>query len=130
MNRFLRVSGLLGALLSVRLSGAIHTEVVEYRHGDTVLEGLLADDDSKTGVRPGIVVVHQWKGLSDHEKQRAVQLAELGYVAFAADHSFTMTAEDGSFNPGSKYNAAADKRSWEAMKAHFTEAFASQDAKP
>ena len=35
--------------------------------------------------RPGVLIVHQWKGLSDVEKKRAEMLAELGYVAFCAD---------------------------------------------
>ena len=30
-------------------------------------------------------MVHEWKGLNDYAKRRAEQLAELGYVAFAAD---------------------------------------------
>lgn len=64
---------------------AIRTEVVEYQQGDTVLEGYLAYDDTLEGQRPGVLVVHAWKGLGEYEKQRARQLAELGYVAFAAD---------------------------------------------
>jgi len=31
------------------------------------------------------VVVHEWWGLNDYPKMRARQLAEMGYVAFAAD---------------------------------------------
>jgi dienelactone hydrolase len=64
---------------------AIHTEVVEYKQGDTTLEGYLAYDDAITGKRPGVLVVHQWLGLTDYEKHRAEQLAALGYVAFCAD---------------------------------------------
>jgi dienelactone hydrolase len=45
----------------------------------------LAFDDSITGKRPGVLVVHQWMGLTDYEKHRAEQLAQLGYVAFCAD---------------------------------------------
>ena len=60
-------------------SAAIQTEKVEYRQGDTVLEGLLVHDDAVTTKRPGILVVHQWKGLSDHEIHRAEMLAKLGY---------------------------------------------------
>lgn len=63
----------------------VKTEVVEYRHGDKVLEGYLAYDDSFQGPRPGVLVVHEWKGLGPYEQGRARQLAELGYVAFAAD---------------------------------------------
>ncbi len=62
----------------------IKTEVVEYRDGDVTLEGFVAWDDAKTSA-PGVLVVHQWMGLTDYEKGRCRQLAELGYVAFAAD---------------------------------------------
>ncbi len=64
---------------------AIHTEAVEYKQGDTTLEGFLAYDDAVSGKRPGVLVVHQWLGLTDYEKRRATQLAQLGYVAFCAD---------------------------------------------
>jgi len=61
------------------------TKTVEYKQGDTTLEGYLAYDDSFTGRRPGVLVVHQWMGLTDYEQNRAVMLANLGYVAFCAD---------------------------------------------
>jgi len=64
---------------------AIHTETVDYQQGDATLEGYLAYDDALTGKRPGVLVVHQWKGLGDYEKKRAEMLAQLGYVAFCAD---------------------------------------------
>lgn len=64
---------------------AIHTETVEYRQGDTTLAGFLVYDDSIQGPRPGVLIVHQWKGLTDYEQKRAELLAKLGYVAFCAD---------------------------------------------
>ncbi len=67
------------------VSAAIHTETVAYKHGDTVLEGFLAYDDSVKGPRPAVLIVHQWKGLGDYEKKRAEMLAQLGYNAFAVD---------------------------------------------
>jgi dienelactone hydrolase len=66
-------------------AATIHTETVEYKQGDTMLEGFLAYDDSISGKRPGVLVVHQWLGLTDYEKHRAEMLAQLGYVAFCAD---------------------------------------------
>jgi dienelactone hydrolase len=63
----------------------LHKEVLEYRHGDVVLEGYLVYDDSIKGSRPGILVVHDWMGLGPYAKRRADQLASLGYVAFAID---------------------------------------------
>ncbi len=64
---------------------AIHTETVEYKQGDATLEGFVAYDDAIQGKRPGVLVVHQWMGLTDYEKHRAEMLARLGYVAFCAD---------------------------------------------
>ncbi|MGE5299749.1 MAG: dienelactone hydrolase family protein [Acidobacteriota bacterium] len=63
----------------------VRTETVEYRDGDTVLEGYLAYDDGMKGKRPGVVVVHEWWGLNDYAMGRAEELASLGYVAFAID---------------------------------------------
>lgn len=80
-----RLWSLLCLLMPTALSGAIRTETVEYRDGDTVLEGFVAWDDAVAGKRPGILVVHQWMGLTDYEKKRCEMLAGLGYVAFAAD---------------------------------------------
>ncbi len=65
--------------------GEIQTRSVEYKEGDTVLEGYLAYDDSVKGKSPGVLIVHNWTGLDDYEKMRARMLAEMGYVAFAAD---------------------------------------------
>jgi dienelactone hydrolase len=65
--------------------GEIKTETVNYQHGDATLKGYLAYDDATTGKRPGVLVIHEWWGLNDYAKSRARQLAELGYVAFAAD---------------------------------------------
>ena len=75
--------GLLMAAGSAQ--AALHTESVEYRHGDTALEGYLAYDDALPGKRPAVLVVHEWKGLGPYAMRRAEQLAQLGYVAFAVD---------------------------------------------
>ncbi len=61
------------------------TKAVAYEHDGVVLEGYLAYDDATAGTRPGVLVVHQWLGLTEYERQRAQMLAELGYVAFAVD---------------------------------------------
>ena len=63
----------------------LKTEVIDYKHGDTMLEGYLAYDDAVAGKRPGILVCHEWWGLNDYARKRAEQLAGLGYVAFALD---------------------------------------------
>src|SRR5580700_9125922 len=86
MNRaiFLIMAIVSASAPSVRAQ--VHTETVEYKDGDTVLEGYLAYDDAIIkGKRPGVLIVHQWKGLTDYEKKRAEMLAKLGYNVFCVD---------------------------------------------
>ncbi|HEY3356005.1 MAG TPA: dienelactone hydrolase family protein [Polyangia bacterium] len=71
--------------LAAPAEAKVKTEVVEYAQGDQTLEGYLAYDDASTAKRPGVMVVHEWTGLGRYVKRRAEQLAQLGYVAFAAD---------------------------------------------
>ncbi len=75
-------------MVFVALSSAraeIKTKVVQYRDGDVTLEGFVAWDSALSKNVPGVLVVHQWMGLTEYEQSRCRQLAELGYVAFALD---------------------------------------------
>lgn len=85
MKKTLRFCIAMAILCSLSLRAAIHTETVFYRSDGVELEGFVAYDKSKLGPRPGILVVHQWKGLTDYEKKRCEMLAKLGYTAFAVD---------------------------------------------
>jgi len=73
------------AALCMTAQAAIKTGSVPYRAGETDCVGYLAYDDATAEPRPGVLVVHEWWGLNDYAKDRARALAELGYVAFAAD---------------------------------------------
>ena len=63
----------------------VKTREVEYRQGETVLQGFVAWDDAARGRRPGVLVVHEWWGLNEHARNQARRLAEAGYVGFALD---------------------------------------------
>lgn len=63
----------------------IHSENIDYRDGETILEGYISYDESITGPRPAVLVVHEWTGLNDYVKSRSDMLAKLGYFAFAVD---------------------------------------------
>jgi dienelactone hydrolase len=81
---------LAGAMTLVFLSltelqAKVVTKTVEYRQDGTVMQGFLAYDDGLKGKRPGVLVVHEWWGLNDFAREKAQQLAGLGYVALAAD---------------------------------------------
>ena len=77
--------GVLAFVVVATARAELRTETVAYRDGDVTLKGFLAYDDSASGPRPGVLVVHEWWGLNDYAKQRAQQLATLGYVALAVD---------------------------------------------
>jgi dienelactone hydrolase len=64
-------------------AGVVGTEV-DYTVGDVACRGYLArpDDD---GSHPGVLIVHDWLGVTDYVRMRADMLARLGYAAFAAD---------------------------------------------
>jgi dienelactone hydrolase len=65
---------------------AVKTEKVEYQDAaGTVLEGIVAFDDAAKGKRPGVLVVHDWMGVSAFTEGKAKELATQGYVAFVAD---------------------------------------------
>ncbi|HEX8524351.1 MAG TPA: dienelactone hydrolase family protein [Tepidisphaeraceae bacterium] len=77
---------LIALLLAANVSRAeLVKKQIDYKQGDATLKGYLVYDDAKTGKRPGVVVVPEWWGLTDYPRHRADMLAELGYVAFAAD---------------------------------------------
>jgi carboxymethylenebutenolidase len=65
----------------------IKTEVVEYAspNGYGAMKGYLARPANATGRLPGILVVHENRGLNPHIEDIARRLAVDGYMAFAPD---------------------------------------------
>lgn len=81
----LMVAPIATLLIPFSALAALRTQVIEYQQGDVVLEGYLAYDDAIKTRRPGVMVVHEWTGIGDYVRKRTEQLAQMGYVAFAAD---------------------------------------------
>jgi dienelactone hydrolase len=91
---FKNLINLLFILILVTCTGAdkkemnessIFTQNVDYNLDGKDYQGFLANDKKVSGKKPGILLIHEWWGLNDYPKDRAKQLAELGYVAFAMD---------------------------------------------
>ncbi len=102
---------------TVNKGPSIAAKEVTYSADGTTLKGFLAYDSSKTGKRPGVIVVHEWWGLTNYAKDRAKMLAKLGYVAFAVDmYGNGVTAD----NPKDAGNlAAAATHSMDTAMARF-----------
>lgn len=76
--------GILSGCSGTEESGVLGREV-QYTYDGTTMKGYLAYDGSSEAKRPGVLVVHEWWGHNEYARQRARQLAELGYVALAVD---------------------------------------------
>lgn len=72
-------------LISASAQAKLVRQTVAYKHEGTDLEGYLVYDDARSSRLPGVLVAHDWLGITEKTKARADALAELGYVAFAAD---------------------------------------------
>lgn len=58
---------------------------VDYEADGVRYRGYLALPADAQGALPGVLVVHDWLGVTDSTRMRCDMLARLGYAAFAAD---------------------------------------------
>jgi dienelactone hydrolase len=79
----------LGALCAVAMAATAKAEIKEvpvtYSDGTTTMKGFVVYDDSVQGKRPGIIMVHEWWGITPHIHNEAKKFAQQGYTAFIAD---------------------------------------------
>jgi len=64
---------------------AIVSNTVDYLDDETLLEGFFAYDDAIEGMRPVVLIHHAWGGRDEFVADKAIKLAEMGYLAFATD---------------------------------------------
>jgi dienelactone hydrolase len=84
--KFTRIFATAASLIVCQpLFAEVVTVELNYTHGDTEMRGMLAYDDALQKARPGILVVHEWWGQNEYPRERARELAALGYTALAVD---------------------------------------------
>ena len=71
--------------LSLATLPMVAGQPLHYADGATKLAGYVARPVETKDKVPGVVVIHQWMGLTEHERKVSDDLAKLGYVALAAD---------------------------------------------
>ncbi len=64
----------------------IQTQRHTYSDGKATYSGWISWDTSRSEPAPGVMVAHAFGGQGDFEKDRAEDLARLGYVGFAIDY--------------------------------------------
>lgn len=83
------------AIASVCVHAAVREEPVTYKDGESELKGFIVYDDARKERRPGILVVHEWWGITKHVHDSARALAAKGYTAFIVDmYGGGKTADD------------------------------------
>ncbi len=97
------------------LRSEIVTKEIEYTSGGKSMTGYIAYDNSLKGKLPGVLIIHQWKGLGEYEKMRARMLAELGYFAMAGDIYGT------GIRPASTEDASKEAMKYYSDKSLFRE---------
>jgi dienelactone hydrolase len=76
------------AMTATAMTGAraeIKEVPVTYSDGTTTMKGFVVYDDAVQGKRPGIIMVHEWWGITPHTHAEAKKFAQQGYTAFIAD---------------------------------------------
>ena len=80
----IRIAAVIG-VISSEVQAALVKKDLEYHLAGRPYVGYLVFDDAIKGPRPGLVVAHNWLGITDETKAQVEQMAALGYVAFAVD---------------------------------------------
>ncbi|MCW4153005.1 dienelactone hydrolase family protein [Halomonas sp. 18H] len=65
------------------MADASRGQTIDYQQGDDTFSGYLASAPDEA--RGTVLIIHDWDGLTDYERQRADMLAAQGYDAFAVD---------------------------------------------
>lgn len=76
---------LMSLFLSTTAMADIVVEKIIYKDGSDTFEGVVAYDNKINKKVPGVMIIHNWLGISDETISKARDVAKLGYVAFLGD---------------------------------------------
>lgn len=79
------VSAVALLLCAMPVLAAMQARPVEWNIGEQAFSGVLVYDDANAIKRPGLVMVPNWMGVTDHAIARARQVAADDYVVLVAD---------------------------------------------
>ena len=119
-------------LLFLAMAAPVLAEIketpVDYTSAGTTCEGIHVYDSARSGKLPGVLIVHQWTGLSENEKMRGRMLAEQGYNVFLADIYGKGMRPSGP--PGSAKEASKYKTNRKLYRQRLNDALAQLTSEP
>lgn len=115
------IAGAAVALFLVNAAyAAVKEEAVTYKDGDTIMKGYIVYDDASKAKRPGIILVHEWWGITKHVHAEAQNFARQGYTAFISDMYGDGKTADNPKDAGALSGAV--RKNPAAMKSRFSAA--------
>jgi dienelactone hydrolase len=95
---------LLALTIIMGLHANAQLKTVAYKDGKQKLNGFAVAPSQAINGKPGVLILPAWKGIDNHSKEVALQLAKLGYHAFIADiygeGNYPATPEDAGKQSG------------------------------
>lgn len=79
------ITALYFTLIFMTLQTHAQLKPITYKDGSQKLNGFAIAPEEHTPETPGILILPAWKGISEHSKKVAEELATLGYYAFVVD---------------------------------------------
>ena len=79
------VAALFAIAMVTSANAAIREEPVTYSDGEATMKGFVVYDDAAAAKQPGIVMVHEWWGITKHIHDEARNFAQQGYTVLIAD---------------------------------------------
>jgi dienelactone hydrolase len=76
---------LCGLAMVTSANAAIKETPVTYTDGEATMKGFVVYDDASEAKRPGIIMVHEWWGITNHMHNQARKFAQQGYTVLIAD---------------------------------------------
>jgi dienelactone hydrolase len=117
--RTMMAAVLYALVMTANAHAAIKEEPVTYQAGTTTMKGFVVYDDAVHGKRPGIVMVHEWWGVTKHIHNEAQKFAQEGYTAFIADMYGDAKTADNPKDAGALAGSVMDPK---VMEARFNAA--------
>ncbi|MGE5148589.1 MAG: dienelactone hydrolase family protein, partial [Rhodospirillaceae bacterium] len=114
----------LGALCAIAMAANANAEIKEkpvtYSDGTTTMKGFVVYDDAVKTKQPGIIMIHEWWGITPHMHNEAKKFAQQGYTAFIADmYGDAKTADNPKDAGGLSSSVMKDPK---AMESRFNAA--------
>jgi dienelactone hydrolase len=106
-------------------NAAIKEVPVTYSDGEATMKGFVVYDDANQAKRPGIVMVHEWWGITKHIHDEARNFAQQGYTVLISDmYGDARTADNpkdaGALSSSVMKNPAVMEQRFKAAEAELT----------